>query len=858
MTKSHNLSAWWRCRLFALRLLESIVNNVDSRVQKVNSEYTKAIVFGIRKTIHLLKYCLGRLIAIPMAFLRTFFCIIGKVRNKIVRKFEKEFFELWKEYGNQFVDFDSISSQTNLATEEFDRNSDIRNVVTNDILFWSLQRFFQSSKFFLLTSVKHAMNILRRKDPSADVEKRVWIWLVCVAQQTQKSLLHSEKQFFRIIMQCLNSKDTPLRFATLRALELISHRSVVKSNILSICERVKGIAMKDPSQPIRTQAFLVLDTLLGHETLRSQILAKDANIFFESFADCIERDANALLALKSFFPVFNDSDDILFRILLSLCKSTLTWIRNFFGAEQKERMWTSDFQQYPNAINEIFLKIENESQCNKNKKWTHFLQRIEPLMFEFFSLVIPLLHSAANFASDISEFQSIWDEMSKILKWVTLCVPKLRMEFWEIFDSVLTIANTRTTFATQETSVAIANYITRGSNILSHKESQLQKIIDIVERFSEDSDYEYLEVSCYLFERLLLCIPDILKNERVQRLLESFIKKIDNFATDIIQIVTFRVVFTAMHIDPILTLQKLSVLKPEWWSLYRRTFPRHEKFIPWFGHTERTTFFGLSALFRVPLSVIPESLLQVTNSLQKVLLIVLNLGREIRKLQDNVFMAPIEKVSTPEALKTIFATRNVDIIQKKTESEQVNVDNTTNEETMPNDAPKIMVDIEVDEMDQLDDLLNENYEDNEPVNEFDSDDDEFDYDNDEGSYDHENREDIEGSFAYDQYENENMHRNLLNPLKEIDVSRHLFDCLHAQEDQYKMLLSLLSKEDLTVLNDFLSRVQIGPKSLVHLCIETIGKDLERYCNTQQFHQLPTEVVESIYRWLITPRPVSRD
>jgi hypothetical protein len=389
-------------------------------------------------------------------------------------------------------------------------------------------------------------------------------------------------------------------------------------------------------------------------------------------------------------------------------------------------------------------------------------------------------------------------------------------------------------------------------------------------------------VSCYLFERLLLCIPDILKNERVQRLLESFIKKIDNFATDIIQIVTFRVVFTAMHIDPILTLQKLSVLKPEWWSLYRRTFPRHEKFIPWFGHTERTTFFGLSALFRVPLSVIPESLLQVTNSLQKVLLIVLNLGREIRKLQgkrvillfivvtlysacnvdfatvDNVFMAPIEKVSTPEALKTIFATRNVDIIQKKTESEQVNVDNTTNEETMPNDAPKIMVDIEVDEMDQLDDLLNENYEDNEPVNEFDSDDDEFDYDNDEGSYDHENREDIEGSFAYDQYENENMHRNLLNPLKEIDVSRHLFDCLHAQEDQYKMLLSLLSKEDLTVLNDFLSRVQIGPKSLVHLCIETIGKDLERYCNTQQFHQLPTEVVESIYRWLITPRPVSRD
>jgi len=45
--------------------------------------------------------------------------------------------------------------------------------------------------------------------------------------------------------------------------------------------------MKDPSQPIRTQAFLVLDTLLGHETLRSQILAKDANIFFECMSQVI-------------------------------------------------------------------------------------------------------------------------------------------------------------------------------------------------------------------------------------------------------------------------------------------------------------------------------------------------------------------------------------------------------------------------------------------------------------------------------------------------------------------------------------------------------------------------------------------
>lgn len=42
---------------------------------------------------------------------------------------------------------------------------------------------------------------------------------------------------------------------------------------------------------------------------------------------------------------------------------------------------------------------------------------------------------------------------------------------------------------------------------------------------------------------------------------------------------------------------------------------------------------GLSALFKLPYSTLPENLVKETNSLQKILLIVLKLGRTIYRLQ---------------------------------------------------------------------------------------------------------------------------------------------------------------------------------------------------------------------------------
>jgi hypothetical protein len=60
-----------------------------------------------------------------------------------------------------------------------------------------------------------------------------------------------------------------------------------------------------------------------------------------------------------------------------------------------------------NAIKTLLIEIQKYSQFNQNRKRSQFFQSIEPLMFEFFTLVFPFLRSEAS-DGIVSQFIETW------------------------------------------------------------------------------------------------------------------------------------------------------------------------------------------------------------------------------------------------------------------------------------------------------------------------------------------------------------------------------------------------------------------------------------------------------------------